>query len=324
MGIYHFKKVKRHPSRVAVSIMTAMFLMAASGCGNSAESGKGAGRPVVLTTFTITADMVRNVAGDHLSVSSITKPGAEIHDYEPTASDIVKASQADLIIDNGLGLERWFDRFVENSKAERVTVSEGVTPIDISEGEYQGKANPHAWMSPKNGQTYIDNIVTALSDIDAPHAAEYRSNGDAYKKKLQSLSDGLSKELSELPSSQRTLVSCAGAFSYLARDADMQELYLWPVNAESEGTPQQIAKVVDAVKRDRIYTVFCESTVNGKAMQQVASETGAVFRNDDRHMLYVDSLSRSDGPVPTYLKLLEHDADAIVSGLTGGASKFSD
>lgn len=306
---------------IAVAVAAAVLLMSACGAGNgnaggSADGGDSNGKPTVLTTFTIPADMAKNVAGGHLNIVSITKPGAEIHDYEPTASDIVKASHADLILRNGLGLERWFDRFVAGSKAKKVDLSAGVTPMNITEGEYEGKANPHAWMSPKNGQIYVSNIVKAFSDLDPQHAADYRKNGEAYSKKIQAVSDQLTGELSSLPGSERTLVSCEGAFSYLTRDEGLNEVYMWPVNAENEGTPQQIAKVVDAVKKDRIPTVFCESTVNGKAMQQVAKETGATFNQDDDHLLYVDSLSAGNGPVPKYLDLLRHDAEAIISGLT--------
>jgi manganese/iron transport system substrate-binding protein/manganese transport system substrate-binding protein len=302
---------------ISMAITAAVLLISACGTANSdASGGDSNSKPTVLATFTILADMAKNVAGEHLNVVSITKPGAEIHDYEPTASDIVKATRADLILNNGLGLERWFDRFVSGSKAKKVNLSDGVIPMSIAEGEYEGKANPHAWMSPKNGQIYVDNIVKAFSDLDAQHAAEYRRNGEAYSKKIQTVSDQLAGELSALPSNGRTLVSCEGAFSYLARDEGLKEVYMWPVNAESEGTPRQIAKVVDAVRKDRVPTVFCESTVNGKAMQQVARETGATFSQDDRHLLYVDSLSAGNGPVPTYLDLLRHDAEAIISGLT--------
>ena len=302
---------------ISAIIGIAVMIGAMASCGAQTQSAGDDSNKTVLTTFTVTADIAKNVAGDHLNVESITKPGAEIHDYEPTASDITKAAKADLILSNGLGLERWFERFVADSKATRVTLSTGVTPIDITEGEYKGNANPHAWMSPKNGQIYVDNIVKAFSKLDPDHAADYEKNGKAYKAELQDVSDKLTEELNQLPDNERTLVSCEGAFSYLTRDENLHEVYMWPVNAESEGTPQQIANVVDKVRENKIPTVFCESTVNGKAMQQVAKETGATFNQDDDHLLYVDSLSAADGPVPTYVKLLQHDADAIISGLTG-------
>lgn len=261
--------------------------------------------------------MASHVAGKFCQVESITKAGAEIHDYEPTPDDLKRAQKAQLILNNGLGLERWFERFVDDSPAQRADLSEGITAIPIAEGDYQGQANPHAWMSPTNGKIYVENIVRALSNLVPDHAKDFEANGDAYKKELDNISSHLIEELSALPENQRTLVTCEGAFSYLCRDTNMNELYLWAVNAADEGTPQQIAKVVEAVKSQQIPAVFCESTVSPKAMQQVADETGATFKTDEKNILYVDSLSEVNGPVPTYLDLLQHDADAIVSGLMG-------
>jgi manganese transport system substrate-binding protein len=301
----------------ALSALVAGVMMLA-GCSGAAGPAHSADdhKPVVLTTFTVLQDVAQNVAGDHLTVESITKPGAEIHEYEPTPGDIAKASKADLILDNGLGLERWFNRFMDQVHVKHVVVSDGVTPIDITEDEFAGKPNPHAWMSPKNVQIYVDNMVKAFSDLDPDHAADYRKNGDAYKKKLQGIQDDLTSELSKLPKNQRALVSCEGAFSYLTRDAGLTEKYLWPVNAGQEGTPQQISGVIDFVKANKVPAVFCESTVSLKPMNQVVNATGAKFGGT----LYVDSLSEKNGPVPTYLDLLRHDADTISAGLTGKTS----
>ena len=306
---------------VAGTLVVIGMLTGCSTQGGTSSSEAASGKkPLVLTSFTVTQDMARNVAGDHLDVQSITKPGAEIHDYEPTPDDIARASEADLVLENGLGLERWFDRFMADSSAKRVNLSEGVETMPIAEGEYQGNANPHAWMSPKNGQIYVDNMVRAFSELDSAHAEEFKANGEAYKAKLQEVADELDRELSSLPEGRRTLVTCEGAFSYLCRDTNLTEAYIWPVNAESEGTPQQVSAVVEKVRSSGVPTVFCESTVNPKAMQQVARETGASLSTDVDHVLYVDSLSAQNGPVPTYLDLLRHDARVIIEGLREGAS----
>jgi len=283
-----------------------------AGCAD--ESAPAADtRPVVLTTFTVLADIARNVAGDHLVVESITKVGAEIHGYEPTPGDIRRASDADLILDNGLNLEAWFAQFVDAVDAPHVVVSDGVDPIDIAADAYAGKPNPHAWMSPLNVQIYVDNMVSAFSELDPTHADDFSANGDAYKAELQTVQDDLVEELSTLPENQRALVTCEGAFSYLARDAGLTEAYIWPVNAEQQATPQQIAQAIEFVSAADVPAVFCESTVSDKAMQQVVAATGARFGG----ILYVDSLSEQDGPVPTYLDLIRHDADTITQALTG-------
>ncbi|WP_314951776.1 metal ABC transporter substrate-binding protein [Lancefieldella parvula] len=309
-------------SLIITSSTIAIASLSACGSRNSATnsgstSNQNSSTPLVLTTFTVIQDMASRVAGEFCQVESITKAGAEIHDYEPTPDDLKRAQKAQLILNNGLGLERWFERFVDESPAQRADLSEGITAIPIAEGDFQGQANPHAWMSPENGKIYVENIVRALSSLVPDHTKDFEANGDAYKKELDNISSRLIEELSALPENQRTLVTCEGAFSYLCRDTNMKELYLWAVNAADEGTPQQIAKVVEAVKSQQIPAVFCESTVNPKAMQQVADETGATLKTDEKNILYVDSLSEADGPVPTYLDLLQHDADAIVSGLMG-------
>ena len=270
-------------SLIVASSTIAIASLSACGLRNSATnsdstSNQNSSAPLVLTTFTVIQDMASRVAGEFCQVESITKAGAEIHDYEPTPDDLKRAQKAQLILNNGLGLERWFERFVDESPAQRADLSEGITAIPIAEGDFQGQANPHAWMSPEHGKIYVENIVRALSSLVPDHAKDFEANGDAYKKELDNISSRLIEELSALPENQRTLVTCEGAFSYLCRDTNMKELYLWAVNAADEGTPQQIAKVVEAVKSQQIPAVFCESTVNPKAMQQVADETGATLK----------------------------------------------
>ncbi|GIF62516.1 metal ABC transporter substrate-binding protein [Asanoa ishikariensis] len=284
-----------------------------SGCAVSRSEDP---RPVVLTTFTVLADIARVVAGDHLRVESITKVGAEIHGYEPTPGDVAKASDADLILDNGLNLELWFAKFVQSADVPHVVVTEGVPAMDITEDAYAGKPNPHAWMSPRNVQVYVDNMAAAFGELAPAHAADFRANGLAYQKELAGVHDGLITRLSTVPADQRALVTCEGAFSYLARDAGLAERYIWPVNAEQQATPQQLAATIEFVRTKRVPAVFCESTVSDRPMRQVVEASGARFGGT----LYVDSLSAADGPVPTYLDLIRYDTDLIVAALTGSAA----
>ncbi len=266
----------------------------------------------VVTTFTVIADMARNVAGEAADVVSITKPGAEIHNYQPTPRDILRAQDADLILWNGLNLETWFERFLQNLRdVPSVVVSDGVEPMGIGEGAYSGKPNPHAWMSPENALIYVDNIRDAFIQHDPDNAEVYRQNAAAYAEKIRATVEPIRAELQNIPEERRWLVSSEGAFSYLARDFGLRELYLWPINADQQGTPQQVRKVIDAVRDNKIPAVFSESTVSNKPAQQVARETGAAYGG----VLYVDSLSEADGPVPTYLDLLRVTAETIVAGL---------
>ena len=265
----------------------------------------------VVTTFTVIQNIAQNVAGDAATVESITKPGAEIHEYEPTPKDIVKAQSADLILWNGLNLERWFERFFQNIKDKpAVVVTEGVTPLSIYEGPYKDAPNPHAWMSPSNALIYVENIKNALVKYDPQNADTYQKNAAAYAEKIKQLDKPLREKLSQIPADQRWLVTSEGAFSYLAKDYDLKEGYLWPINAEQQGTPQQVRKLIDLVKKNHIPVVFSESTVSAKPAQQVAKESGAKYGG----VLYVDSLSAADGPVPTYIDLLNVTVSTIVKG----------
>lgn len=301
-----------------MTIRTAIAaLMLALTAGSAIAEGPP-GKLKVVTTFTVLADMARQVAGDAADVVSITKPGAEIHGYEPTPRDFVRAQDADLILRNGLDLEIWFEQFLSNlGDLPSVTLSEGVTPIPVATGAYQGKPNPHAWMGLDSAMTYIDNIATALSDHDPANAATYRANADAYKARIQAEIGPLRDRIKALPADRRWLVSCEGAFPYLARDFGLRELYLWPMNADRMGTPQQIRDVIDGVRANHIPTVFCESTVNTAPARQIARETGATYGGE----LYVDSLSDTDGPVPSYLDLLKTTARTIADGLDADRSE---
>ena len=265
----------------------------------------------VVTTFTVIQDIAQNVAGNAATVESITKPGAEIHDYEPTPKDIVKAQSADLILWNGLNLERWFERFFQNIKDKpAVVVTEGITPLSIYEGPYKDAPNPHAWMSPSNALIYVENIKNALVKYDPQNADTYQKNAAAYAEKIKQLDKPLREKLAQIPANQRWLVTSEGAFSYLAKDYDLKEGYLWPINAEQQGTPQQVRKLINLVKKNHIPVVFSESTVSAKPAQQVAKESGAKYGG----VLYVASLSAADGPVPTYIDLLNVTVSTIVKG----------
>ena len=309
--------------RFQVSLFTLLFGVWLSGCAQTipsqtqqseapATASAQKDKKVVLTTFTVLADMAQNVAGDKAIVESITKPGAEIHGYEITPSDLERGQRADLILENGLNLERWATRFYNSlPKVSHISLSEGFQPVNINEDAYQGKPNPHAWMSPKNALIYVENIRKALGNLDRANAATYDANAKAYSQKIRSIDEKLNQAISTIPSDKRYIVSCEGAFSYNARDYDLKEVYIWAVNAEQQATPKQVEKVINTVKANQIPAVFCESTVNNEAQLQVAKETGAKFAG----VFYVDSLSPADGPASTYLKLLEYNVNTLIEGL---------
>ncbi|MCZ8182046.1 MAG: metal ABC transporter substrate-binding protein [Beijerinckiaceae bacterium] len=294
-------------------------LMLAAGIGLAlpvpalrAQAARPAGKPLrVVTTFTIIQDMAQNVAGTAAIVESVTRPGAEIHDYQPTPLDVVKAQSADLVLWNGMNLERWFEKFFVNVKeVPSAVVTEGITPLPIREGPYSDKPNPHAWMSPASGLAYVENIRKALAKADPANAETYARNAEAYSAQIRAVEAPLRARLAKVPEAQRWLVTSEGAFSYLTRDFGFREAYLWPINADEQGTPQQVRRLIDLVRKNKVPVVFSESTVSDKPARQVARETGARYGG----VLYVDSLSDARGPVPTYLKLLETTVETIAKG----------
>ncbi|MCS5699968.1 metal ABC transporter substrate-binding protein [Cyanobium sp. FGCU-52] len=272
------------------------------------------GRPKVLASFTVVADMAREVACGQLQVESITRPGAEIHGYEITPSDLRRARGADLLLENGLGLDRWTHRFTAGlGNVPRVVVSKGVATLPIVGGSHPDAVNPHAWMSPKAALTYVANIRDAFIRLDPPRAATYRRCAAAYADRIRALDRDLATRLARLSPQHRMLVSCEGAFSYLTRDYGLDEAWLWPVNSEREVTPQRMERLIATVRRRRVPAVFCESTVDARAQQRVARESGSRFGG----IFYVDSLSLPGGPAPTYIDLMRRNVDTLVRGLQG-------
>lgn len=322
INIFHLKiseKFFRQLTLIAIALPLAVACTKSVDLSDRAERSAD-NRPVVLTTFTILADMAREVAGDRLQVKSITKPGAEIHGYEPSPKDLERASGADLIVENGLGLELWARRFVQSAgDVPTVTLTDGMQPLLIEGDMYAGKPNPHAWMSPLRAQGYVDQLVDAFSDLDPEGAQIYRDNGKRYKQQLENLDAELRDLLAVIPPKQRVLVSCEGAFSYLAQDYGFDEAYLWPVNAESQITPRRMARLIERVKRDQVPAVFCETTVSDKAQREVARASGARFGGS----FYVDSLSKRNGPAPTLLDLQRHNVKLLRQGLAASAEKSS-
>ena len=272
----------------------------------------------IVTTFTIFKDMASNVAGDKADVVSITKPGADIHTYQPTPGDILKAQEADLILWNGLNLELWFKKFYQNiDDTKSAILSDGIEPIGIKGGAYNGKPNPHAWMSPEAAKIYINNIKNALINIDPKNKDYYEKNAQRYIKKIDLLIEPIKKIFADIPEEKRWLVTSEGAFSYLARDFKLKELYLWPMNSDSQGTPSQVKKVIDNIRKYEIGVIFSESTVSPKPAIQIAKETGILYGG----ILYVDSLSDKDGPVPTYLDLIKVTSERIAENLKRSIEK---
>ena len=268
-------------------------------------------KEVILASFTVLADIIENVAKDEFIVRSITKPGDEVHGYQPTPSDLIKASEAFVFVDNGFGFELWAEKFISNFQFKRITISDDLDPIFIKEDFYKGKPNPHAWISPKRGTLYVDIVVESLSELRPSKKELFEKNGKIYKNKIAKIDEDFSMFINNLDKDKLYLVSCEGAFSYLTKDYGLKEVYLWPVNAESQITPKRMARTISLVKNKNVPAVFCESTVSNEAQMVVVNETGAKFGGN----LYVDSLSNDNGPASSYLGMLRYNFNLIKDGL---------
>ena len=296
--------------KLLLFVFSFLIFLTVNSCKRTAFE-KETNKEVILASFTVLADIIENVAKDEFVVKSITKPGVEVHGYQPTPSDLIKASKAFVFIDNGFGFELWAEKFVSNLQIKRVTISNRLEPIFISEDFYKGKPNPHAWISPKRGMIYVDVIVDSLSELKPSEAESFKNNGQIYKNKIAKIDKDFSLFINNLEKNNRYLVTCEGAFSYLTNDYGLKEAYLWPVNAESQITPKRMARTISLVKNKNIPSVFCESTVSNESQMVVASETGAKFGGD----LFVDSLSQDNKSANTYLKMLQHNLTLIKKGL---------
>ena len=287
-------------------LILTLVALSTTSCKNISEVDKS-NKKLLLVSFTVLEDIVKNIVGDEFDVKSITKPGMEVHGYQTTPSDLIKGSRAEVFIDNGFGFELWAEKFVSNLKVKRITIANNLKPLFIGEDAYKGKPNPHAWISPKRGIIYVDTLSRALSELKPQSKTVFKKNAEIYKNKLLEIDEDFSLFLNTLKKNQKYLVSCEGAFTYLTNDYGLKEAYLWPVNAESQITPKRMAKVINLVKTNDIPAVFCESTVSSESQLAVARETGAKFGGN----FFVDSLSEKNGPASSYIDLLNHNLNLI-------------
>ena len=287
-------------------LILILVALTTTSCKNISEVDKS-NKKLLLVSFTVLEDIVRNIVGEEFNVKSITKPGMEVHGYQTTPSDLIKGSRAEVFIDNGFGFELWAEKFVSNLKVKRITMANNLKPLFIGEDAYKGKPNPHAWISPKRGIIYVDTLSRALSELKPESKTVFKKNAEIYKNKLLEIDEDFSLFLNTLKKNQKYLVSCEGAFTYLTNDYGLKEAYLWPVNAESQITPKRMAKVINLVKTNDIPAVFCESTVSSESQLAVARETGAKFGGN----FFVDSLSEKNGPASSYIDLLNHNLNLI-------------
>jgi len=277
----------------------------------------------VVASFTILADMVREVGGDHVTVRSLVGPNGDPHVYEPTPSDGAALAHADAVFVSGLGLEGWMDRLITASgyKGTVTVASQGVssrTMLDDddankNDGETAGKliTDPHAWNSVANAELYAANIEKALEATDPEDAARFRANGGRYIADLKALDAWVHQEINAIPPAKRKVITSHDAFGYLGAAYGIEFRAPVGFSTEAEASGQQVAALIEQIRHDGIKAVFLENATDPRLVQQIAKETGAQLGGT----LYAEALSKSDGPATSYLKMIRYNIETMKIGM---------
>ncbi len=272
----------------------------------------------VVTTNSILEDMVRQVAGDKVALHSIVARGVDPHEYEPKPTDISETTQADVIFHNGLNLETggsgWFSKLIKTAhKKDREQVfeaSDAVTPLYLTTN--QSEQDPHAWLDLGNGIRYVETITAVLKAKDPKHANYYQERSDTYLAKLKKLDAAAKEKFLDIPEKQRLLVTSEGAFKYFSKAYHVIPAYIWEINTESQGTPEQMAEVLAKINASEVKALFVETSVSPKSMAQVSKETGLPIYSK----IFTDSLAKKGEIGDTYYDMMKWNLDKIHQGLS--------
>lgn len=274
-------------------------------------------RPVqAVASYSIIADLVQNVGGERVAVTSLVAFGQDPHTYEPTPRDMQLVAHADIIFYNGFDLELWFDRLVQNAggQGRTVEVSAGITPRVIDTGTYRGYPDPHAWMDVRHVMHYVGNIQAALTALDLDGQDIYAANAAAYLQELAELDAWIRQEVSRIPAERRLLVTTEDAFRYFAAAYGFEVVgYVFALAPEDEPSARHIAALIDRIDERRVPAVFIETTLDPKLMQRIVEQTGAVAGGE----VYVDSLGEPGSAADSYVAMMQHNVRTIVAALAG-------
>lgn len=304
---------------VLLSIMlisTVMF-----GCAPKAENAPAdSDKLLIVTTNSILADMVYNVVGDNADIYSIVPIGTDPHEYEPLPKDIEAVSDSDIIFYNGLNLETggngWFVKLMETtgkvSEKDYFVVSSGVEPMYLTSAGKENEQDPHAWLDIQNGIKYVENIISVVSEKDSKYASEYNKNGKEYIAKLEELDKKAKNKMSDIPDDKKLLVSSEGAFKYFSKAYGLTAAYIWEINTESQGTPEQMTRIIDTIRDWEVPSLFVETSVDHRSMEQVSSETGIPIYST----IFTDSLAKQGEEGDSYYDMMKWNLDKIHEGLS--------
>lgn len=274
----------------------------------------------VVTTYSIIYDIVENVGGDRVEIHSLAPIGSNPHEYEPLPLDVQKTTDADAVFYNGLNLEEgnsWFENLMGTAgkagdDAPVFRLSQGIEPMFLTTEGKEGEEDPHAWLDIRNGIQYAENAKDALIEIDPDHAEEYEKNAESYITELEALHQKALDRYSEIPEEERILVTSEGAFKYFSQAYDLTAEYIWEINQENQGTPNQITRILDIIEERDIQGLFLETSIDPRSMEMVSRETGREIKGK----VFTDSIGKPGEDGDSYLKMMEWNIDTIFDGLT--------
>lgn len=284
--------------------------------GLKAQAGDEATLPLVVTSASIFADMTTMVAGGHVRIQSVVPIGGDPHIYEPTPEDVQLVSRADLVLVNGLTFEGWMRELIENSgtRAETVTITEGIGTIESE--EYANSSDPHAWMTAKNGLTYVKNIRDALIKLDPFNRKVYEFNAGVYLKQLEDLDQLIFDQIASIPAENRVLITSHDAFRYFGRHYGIQVEAALGTSTDAEVQTDDVNRLTTIIRETGVPAIFVESTINPKLIRQIATDNNVIIGG----YLYADSLGEPDTEAGTYEGMLRYNATTIVEALKGNTA----
>ena len=293
-------------------------LAACSSQKSSTETGSS--KLNVVATNSIIADITKNIAGDKINLHSIVPVGQDPHEYEPLPEDVKKTSQADLIFYNGINLETggnaWFTKLVENAKKKEnkdyYAVSEGVDVIYLEGQSEKGKEDPHAWLNLENGIIYAQNIAKRLSEKDPANKETYEKNLKTYVEKLSALDKEAKEKFNNIPEEKKMIVTSEGCFKYFSKAYNVPSAYIWEINTEEEGTPDQIKSLVEKLRKTKVPSLFVESSVDDRPMKTVSKDTNIPIYAK----IFTDSIADKGEEGDSYYSMMKYNLEKIAEGLS--------
>ncbi|MCR8844496.1 metal ABC transporter substrate-binding protein [Paenibacillus sp. SC116] len=306
---------------VLVLLLTMVMLAA---CGNTNDKTSGEkpdnGKLQVITTYSILYDIVQQVGGERVEIHSLAPIGSNPHEYDPLPADVQKTTDADAVFYNGLNLEAgnsWFENLLQTAgksgeNAPVFRLSEGVAAKHLTTKGKESEEDPHAWLDVRNGIKYAENARDALIKVDPAHKAAYEKNAKDYIDKLNMLHEDAVKQYNQIPKEKRVLVTSEGAFKYFSEAYDFHAGYIWEINSENQGTPDQVSAIVDLIREQKIPALFVETSIDPRSMEMVSRETDVPIVGK----VFTDSLGKPGEDGDTYIKMMEWNIKTIYEGLT--------